>query len=52
MLVLGIAAVLLLSSPTWFTNGQRGVAVAQIVLAFLLAGVGVGLYRGSRRRPG
>ena len=49
MLVLGIAAVLLLSSPTWFASGQRGVAVAQILLASVLAAVGVWLYRGSVR---
>ena len=49
MLVLGIAVVLLLSSPTWFANGQDGVALAQIFLAAALAAVGVWLYRGSVR---
>lgn len=52
MLVLGIAVVFLLTSPTWFATGQDGIAVAQILLAFLLVGVGVWLYRGSLRRPG
>jgi hypothetical protein len=47
MLVLGIAVVFLLTSPTWFATGQDGVAVAQIVLGFVLVGVGVWLYRAS-----
>ena len=49
MLVLGIAVVVLLSSPTWFASGQDGVAAAQIFLGGLLAVVGVWLYRGSVR---
>jgi hypothetical protein len=49
MLVLGIAAVLLLSSPTWFASGQDGVAVAQILLGGVLAAVGLWLYRSSVR---
>ncbi|GHE09343.1 hypothetical protein [Klenkia taihuensis] len=40
LLLLGIAVVLLFSSPTWFTRDQTAVAVAQIVVALLLAGVG------------
>ena len=51
MLVLGIAVVLLLSSPTWFASGQGGVGAAQIFLAVVLAVSGVWLYRASVR-PG
>jgi hypothetical protein len=40
LLLLGIAVVLLFSSPTWFTRDQTAVAIAQIVVALLLAGVG------------
>lgn len=49
MLILGIAVVLLLSSPTWFASGQQGVGLAQLLLAFVLAGVGVWFYRSSVR---
>jgi hypothetical protein len=52
LLVLGIAVVFLLTSPTWFATGQDGVAVAQILLGFLLVAVGVWLYRASARSPG
>ncbi len=45
LLLLGIAVVLLFSSPTWFTRDQTAVAVAQIVVALLLAGVGGFLVR-------
>jgi hypothetical protein len=45
MFVLGIALVLLLSSPTWFAGDQVGVGIAQVFLALVLAGVGVWLYR-------
>ena len=51
MLALGVAVVLLLSTPTWFASGQPGVGAAQLFLAVLLAGVGVWFYRGSVR-PG
>ncbi len=40
LLLLGIAAVLLLSSPTWFSRDQSAVAIAQVVVALVLAGVG------------
>ncbi|MEI4273981.1 hypothetical protein TEK04_19845 [Klenkia sp. LSe6-5] len=40
LLLLGIAAVLLVSSPTWFSRDQTAVAVAQIVVALVLGGVG------------
>ena len=45
MLLLGIALVLLASSPTWFAGDQVGVGIAQVFLAVVLAGVGVWLYR-------
>lgn len=45
LLLLGIAVVLLFSSPTWFTRDETAVAVAQIVVALLLAGVGGFLVR-------
>ena len=51
MLALGIAVVLLLSSPTWFASGQGGVGAAQVILGFVLAGLGVWLYR-APVRPG
>ena len=51
MLLLGIAVVLLFSSPTWFVSGQREVGVAQVFLGFVLAGTGVWFYRGAVR-PG
>ena len=49
MLLLGIAVVLLFSSPTWFASGQEGVGLAQVLVGFLLAGAGVWFYRGSTR---
>ncbi|MCO7221212.1 hypothetical protein [Klenkia sp. PcliD-1-E] len=48
LLLLGIAVVLLFSSPTWFTRDQTAVAVAQIVVALLLAGIGGFLVRRAR----
>lgn len=51
LLVLGVAGVLLVSSPTWFSSGQAGVGVAQLFFALVLAGVGFWLYRRSGR-PG
>lgn len=47
MLALGIAVVLLLSTPTWFASGQGGVGAAQLFLGVVLAGVGTWFYRGS-----
>lgn len=49
LLVLGVAAVLLVSSVTWFGTGQEAVGIGQVVLALGLAGVGVVLYRRSQR---
>lgn len=49
LLVLGIAAVLLVSSVTWFTSGQTVVGVGQLVLALLLVGAGGFVYRRSQR---
>ena len=49
LLVLGVAVVLLVSSPTWFASGQGGVGAAQIFLAVVLAAVGFWLYRRSGR---
>jgi hypothetical protein len=49
MLLLGIALVLFVSSPTWFTSDQAGVGIAQVFLALVVAGVGVWLYRRAQR---
>ncbi len=50
MLALGVAVVLLLSTPTWFASDQAAVGAAQLFLAVVLAGIGVWFYRGSARR--
>jgi hypothetical protein len=49
LLVLGVAAVLLVSSVTWFGTGQQGVGVGQVVLGLALAGTGGFLYRRASR---
>ncbi|MGY1916670.1 hypothetical protein [Blastococcus sp. SYSU DS0973] len=49
LLVLGIAFVLLVSSPTWFASDQVGVGVAQLFVALVLAGVGAVLVRRAGR---
>jgi hypothetical protein len=49
LLALGIAAVLLVSSVTWFTTEQTVVGVGQLVLGVVLAVVGAVLYRRSQR---
>ena len=49
LLLLGIAAVLLLSSPTWFAGDRVVVGVAQLVVAVGLAGVGAFLVRRSAK---
>jgi hypothetical protein len=49
LLVLGVAAVLLVSSVTWFGTGQEGVGIGQVALGLVLAGVGGFLYRRASR---
>jgi len=49
LLVLGVAAVLLVSSVTWFGTGQQGVGLGQLFLGVVLAVVGAVLYRRSQR---
>jgi hypothetical protein len=49
LLVLGVAAVLLISSVTWFGTGQEGVGIGQVALGLVLAGVGGFLYRRASR---
>ncbi len=49
MLLLGIALVLLVSSPTWFAGEQALVGAAQVFLALVVAGIGVWLYRRAQR---
>jgi O-antigen ligase len=49
LLVLGIAAVLLISSVTWFGSGRTGVGIGQLVLGVVLLAVGLFLYRRSSR---
>lgn len=46
--VLAVAVVLLVSSVTWFGSGRTTVGVAQLVVAVLVAGIGVFLLRRSR----
>jgi hypothetical protein len=49
LLVLGVALVLLVSTPTWFASDQAGVGIGQLVLGVLLAAVGGFLVRRSGR---
>ncbi|WP_324274999.1 hypothetical protein [Blastococcus brunescens] len=49
LLVLGVALVLLVSSPTWFASDSVAVGIAQLVLGVALAGVGAFLVRRSGR---
>jgi len=49
LLLLGVAAVLLVSSVTWFTSDQAGVGIAQLFLGVVLAVVGGVLYRRALR---
>lgn len=49
LLVLGVAAVLLISSVTWFGTGQVGVGIGQLGLGAVLAVVGGALLRRSGR---
>ncbi|WP_073422696.1 hypothetical protein [Geodermatophilus nigrescens] len=50
LLVLGIGAVLLLTSVTWFGSGRSGVGAGQLVLAAGLLVAGAVLLRRSRAR--
>lgn len=45
LLVLGVSAVLLVSSVTWFTTGQQVVGVGQVLTGAVLAVAGGLLYR-------
>lgn len=49
LLVLGIALVLLVSSPTWFASDAVTVGIAQLVIGVVLAGVGGFLVKRSGR---
>jgi hypothetical protein len=49
LLLLGVAAVLLVSSVTWFGTGQQWVGVGQVFLGAVLAVVGGLLYRRATR---
>ncbi|MGY1770126.1 hypothetical protein [Blastococcus sp. SYSU D00813] len=49
LLLLGIAAVLLLTSATWFASDQAAVGVAQLAVAVLGAALGLLLLRRSQR---
>ena len=49
LLALGVALVLLVSSPTWFGTGRQAVGIAQLGLGLVLAAVGVYLYRRAAR---
>jgi hypothetical protein len=48
LLLLGVAAVLLVSSVSWFGTGQQLVGFTQVFLGVVLAAVGALLYRRSR----
>lgn len=49
LLLLGVAAVLLVSSVTWFGTGQQLVGIGQLVLGAALAVAGGLLYRRANR---
>lgn len=49
LLLLGVAAVLLVSSVTWFSTGQEVVGIGQLVLGLGLAVAGAVLYRRAQR---
>ena len=50
LFVLGVAAVLVFTSTTWFGDDRAGVGIAQLVVGVVLAGVGAFLLRRSRAR--
>jgi hypothetical protein len=49
LLVLGVALVLLVSTPTWFASDRAGIGIGQLVLGVVLAAVGGFLVRRSGR---
>ena len=49
LLLLGVAAVLLISSVTWFGSGRQLVGFGQLFLGVVLAVVGGLLYRRATR---
>jgi hypothetical protein len=49
LLLLGVAAVLMVSSLTWFGTDQTGVGMGQLFLGVVLAAVGFFLYRRAAR---
>ncbi|MFD2091226.1 hypothetical protein [Blastococcus deserti] len=49
LLVLGVALVLLVSTPTWFASDQAWVGIGQLALGVVLAAVGAFLVRRSGR---
>ncbi|MGY2083400.1 hypothetical protein [Blastococcus sp. SYSU DS0539] len=49
LLVLGVAVVLLVSTPTWFAGDQAGVGIGQLAVAVVLAVVGALLVRRAGR---
>lgn len=49
LLLLGIAAVLLVSSVTWFGTGQQWVGIGQVFLGAVLAVAGGLIYRRATR---
>jgi hypothetical protein len=49
LLVLGVALVLLVSTPTWFASDRAGIGIGQLVLGVVLAAVGGFLIRRSGR---
>ncbi|WNV75547.1 hypothetical protein [Geodermatophilus sp. DSM 44513] len=50
LLAAGIAAVLLVSSVTWFASDRAVIGVAQLFLGAVLAAVAALLYRRAQRR--
>lgn len=49
MALFAVAAVLVVSSPTWFASGRGVVGALQVLLGLALAGAGVWLGRRARR---
>lgn len=49
LLVLGVALVLLVSTPTWFASDRTGVGAGQLALGAVLTAVGTLLVRRASR---